>query len=156
MEQPLISVIVPVYNVERYLGSCIDSILAQRYGRLEILLINDGSTDSSGAICDAYMEKDKRIRVIHKDNTGQADTRNLGIELAAGEYLAYVDSDDLVAEDYIERLYQMAVSTGAGMSVCRFRPFDDDRLSAAHPEDLRKKEDSRQKAVRVMTVCEEL
>ncbi len=156
MEQPLISVIVPVYNVERYLGSCIDSILAQRYGRLEILLIDDGSTDSSGAICDAYMEKDKRIRVIHKDNTGQADTRNLGIELAAGEYLAYVDSDDLVAEDYIERLYQMAVSTGAGMSVCGFRPFDDARLSAAYPEDLRKKEDSRQKAVRVMTVCEAL
>lgn len=156
MTQPLITVIVPVYNVERYLGLCIDSILAQTYENLEILLIDDGSTDDSGAICDEYQERDSRIRVIHKENTGQADTRNMGIDLAAGEYLACVDSDDLIAEEYIERLCQMAVSVGAGMSVCGFRPFSDTGKAAARPELLKQKGDSRRGAVRVMTAYEAL
>ena len=99
MTEPLITVIVPIYNVERYLGPCIDSILAQTYETLEILLLDDGSADGSGTLCDEYREKDSRIRVIHKENTGQADTRNLGIDLASGEYLACVDSDDLIAAE---------------------------------------------------------
>lgn len=156
MAQPLITVVVPVYNVERYLRPCIGSILAQTYENLEILLIDDGSTDGSGAVCDEYQEKDSRIRVIHKENTGQADTRNLGIDLAAGAFLAFVDSDDLIAGEYIERLYQTAASAKAKMSVCGFRPFDDGRKAAARPELLKKKGDSRPKAVRVMTVCEAL
>lgn len=152
----MITVIVPVYNVERYLGPCIDSILAQTYENLEILLIDDGSTDGSGAVCDEYQEKDSRIRAIHKENTGQADTRNLGIDLAAGTYLACVDSDDLIAGEYIERLYQMAASVGAGMSVCGFRPFADTGKAVVRPELLRQKGDSRPEAVRVMTACEAL
>lgn len=156
MTQPLITVIVPVYNVERYLGSCIDSILAQTYENLEILLIDDGSTDGSGAVCEEYMKKDSRIRVLHKENTGQADTRNMGIDLASGEFLAYVDSDDLIAGEYIERLYQMAISAGARMSVCGFRPFDDGHRPAARSELLKKKGDSRPGAVQVMTAYEAL
>jgi len=156
LTEPLITVIVPIYNVERYLGPCIDSILAQTYENLEILLLDDGSADGSGTLCDEYREKDSRIRVIHKENTGQADTRNLGIDLAAGEYLACVDSDDLIAAEYIERLYQMAVSAGAGMSVCGFRPFADEGKSVLGPELLKKKGDSRHRAVRVMTACEAL
>lgn len=156
MTQPLITVIVPVYNVEAYLGVCVDSILAQTYENLEILLIDDGSTDSSGAVCDEYQKKDSRVRVIHKENTGQADTRNLGVDQAAGMFLAFVDSDDLIAVEYIERLYQMAVSAGARMSVCGFRPFNDGRKAAIRPELLKKKGDSRPGAVRVMTACEAL
>lgn len=104
----LISVLVPLYNVEDWLPKCIDSILRQTYTYLEILLVDDGSTDNSGKICDDYAEKDSRIRVVHKVNGGQSTARNLAIEEAKGEYLIFVDSDDYVAEDYIETLYVLA------------------------------------------------
>lgn len=96
----LISVIVPVYNVEKYLQRCVESILAQTYDRLEILLIDDGSTDSSGFICDAFGKKDKRIRVFHKENGGVSSARNLGIANATGDYICFVDSDDWLDVDY--------------------------------------------------------
>lgn len=98
----MISVVVPVYNVEKYLKRCIDSILNQTYGELEIILVDDGSTDSSSQICDEYAEQDSRICVIHKENGGPSDARNLGISKATSEYLAFVDSDDWLAPDIYE------------------------------------------------------
>ena len=92
----LISIIVPVYNVEKYLNECIDSIIAQTYSNIEIILVNDGSTDASGKICDEYAEKDGRIKVIHQVNAGLSAARNAGMAVATGEYLYFVDSDDYV------------------------------------------------------------
>lgn len=99
-----ISVIVPVYNVENYLGRCVDSLLKQTYRDLEIILVDDGSTDRSGGICDEYAQKDGRIRVLHKENGGLSDARNAGMQLAKGGFLAFVDSDDLVAPGMYERM----------------------------------------------------
>ena len=96
---PLVSVIVPVYNVQDYLPRCIDSILTQSYQNLEIILVDDGSKDQSGAICDAYAGRESRIRVIHKKNGGLSSARNAGIEAARGDYLAFVDSDDWIEQD---------------------------------------------------------
>ena len=103
-----ISVIVPVYNVEKYLPKCIDSILAQTFTNFELLLINDGSKDSSGTICDEYAAKDSRIRVFHKENGGVSSARNLGLDNAKGEWIAFVDSDDWVDESYLMDLFQAA------------------------------------------------
>lgn len=89
----LLTVIVPIYNVEKYLRRCIDSILVQTYGKLEIILVDDGSTDRSGQICDEYAQKDQRIKVIHKINGGSADARNTGLENATGEFIGFVDSE---------------------------------------------------------------
>ena len=122
--EPLVSVIVPVYNVEGCLPACLDSILGQTYRNLEILLLDDGSQDGSGRICEEYGKRDDRIRFVRKEkNSGQADTRNLGLDLASGEFLMFIDSDDIVSADYVERLYRMAAETGAGMASCGFRPF---------------------------------
>ena len=108
MDQAKISVIVPVYNVEKYLSRCVDSILAQTYENLEIILVDDGAKDSSGAICDEYAAKDGRVRVIHKENGGLSSARNAGIEAATGAYLAFVDSDDwIVPEAYSYLMEQM-------------------------------------------------
>lgn len=100
----LVSVIVPVYNVENYLRECVDSILRQTYQNIEIILVDDGSTDSSGHICDKYMDIDNRIKVIHKENGGLSDARNAGIKIASGEYISFVDSDDYISEIFIEAL----------------------------------------------------
>lgn len=116
MNNKLISVIVPVYNVEHYLNRCVDSILAQTYSDLEILLVDDGSTDSSGAICDAYARQDARVQVIHKKNGGLSDARNCGIEHAKGRYFCFVDSDDGIAPQMIEVLYRNLLNAGADVS----------------------------------------
>ncbi|MBE6778095.1 MAG: glycosyltransferase family 2 protein [Ruminococcaceae bacterium] len=108
----LISVVLPVYNVEPYLHRCVDSVLSQTYSRLEILLVDDGSTDNSGAICDEYAAKDDRIKVIHKENGGLSDARNVGIRAATGRYVTVIDSDDYVSEDYVEVLYNAVKETG--------------------------------------------
>lgn len=97
-----ITVIVPIYNAEEYLKRCIDSILSQTYEKLEIILVNDGSTDNSGEICDEYQLQDERIKVIHKSNGGQSSARNRGIDIATGEYVAFVDSDDWIVDDIYE------------------------------------------------------
>ena len=99
-----VSIVVPVYNTEKYLPQCIDSILNQSFSDFELLLVDDGSTDDSGAICDAYAEKDNRIRVFHKDNGGVSSARNMGIDESLGDYLVFVDSDDLVKSQYLEHL----------------------------------------------------
>ncbi len=118
IKAPLISIIVPVYNVEKYLGKCIESIMAQTYENIEILLVDDGATDTSGAICDAYAEKDARIRVIHKANGGLSDARNRGIEEAKGELLGFIDSDDYIDADMFEVLYRTMAKYDADMSMC--------------------------------------
>ena len=100
-----VSVIVPVFNVEKYLRQCLDSILQQTYQNLEIIIINDGSTDGSDAICREYAGKDSRISYFAKENTGISDTRNVGIRQATGEYVTFVDSDDWVEHTYVEELH---------------------------------------------------
>lgn len=99
MSSPLISVIVPIYNVAPYLADCVDSIINQTYTNLEIILVDDGSTDGCGAMCDEYAQKDARIRVIHKQNGGQSSARNAGMDIMTGEYVAFVDSDDWLRND---------------------------------------------------------
>ena len=115
---PLISIIVPVYNVEKYLGKCIESILAQTYKNIEIILVDDGAKDNSGEICDEYAKKDDRIRVIHKENGGLSDARNRGIEEAKGELIGFIDSDDYIDSDMYETLYNVLTKYGADMSMC--------------------------------------
>lgn len=107
MLQPLISVIVPCYNVEEYLPKCIESILNQTYRNLEILLVDDGSPDNCGRICDEYAAKDSRIRIIHKKNGGLSDARNAALDVMTGEYVTFIDSDDYVSDDYVEYLYKI-------------------------------------------------
>lgn len=121
-----ISVIVPVYNVELYLERCIKSILCQTYKDFELLLVDDGSPDKSGEICDHYQNIDSRIRVIHKENGGLSDARNVGVRAATGEYVTFVDSDDYVKENYIEYLVNLALKNNADISVgCFKRTMED-------------------------------
>ena len=124
---PLISVVVPVYNVEKYLDRCITSIVEQTYENLEIILVDDGSPDNSGAICDNWAKKDSRIKVFHKENGGAGDTRNYGVEKATGEYIAFVDSDDVIAPNYFEILYSNLVKYNADISCCDYFEFFDDQ-----------------------------
>lgn len=113
-----ISIIVPVYNVEEYLPRCIDSILAQSFSEFELILIDDGSQDQSGKICDDYAAKDCRIRVIHQSNCGQAAARNLGVREASGEWICFVDSDDFIHPQMLESMYYAVVKYDAGISMC--------------------------------------
>lgn len=116
---PLISVIIPVYNVEKYLSECLESVLQQTYSNLEVILINDGSTDHSGELCDKYARHDNRVRVIHKENGGQAVARNIAIKQAKGEYLSFIDSDDWIEPNMYERAIQEFASD-TSLSVVRF------------------------------------
>lgn len=117
-DSPLISVIIPVYNVERYLPRCLDSVVNQTYRNLEIFLINDGSTDRGPEICDEYASKDPRIVVIHKENGGVSDARNRAIDVMTGSYVTFIDSDDYVDEDYVETLYNMIAEDNTELSIC--------------------------------------
>lgn len=117
-EMPVISIIVPVYNVEKYLPKCIDSILAQTFTDFELILVDDGSPDRCGEICDEYAGKDSRIVVIHKENGGQSSARNMGLDIARGEYIGFVDSDDYIAKDMYETLYNNLVNNNADISIC--------------------------------------
>lgn len=118
--EPKISVIVPVYKAENYLHRCIDSILAQTFTDFELLLVDDGSPDKSGAICDEYAKKDSRIRVFHKENGGVSSARNCGIENAIGEYTIHADPDDWVEPTMLEELYNKAIEDDADMVICDF------------------------------------
>lgn len=113
-----ISIIVPVYNVEAYLERCVESILKQTYTNLEILLVNDGSTDKSGELCDKLALRDHRIRVIHKENGGLSDARNRGIDEASSNLIGFIDSDDYIDEDMYETLYRQMVASKADLSMC--------------------------------------
>ena len=119
----LISVIVPIYNTEKYLRQCIDSIISQSYRNIEVLLINDGSTDASSEICREYLDKDKRCYYFEKENGGLSDARNYGIERAKGEYITFIDSDDFFLEEAIEKLHATALLAEADLAIggfCRF------------------------------------
>jgi glycosyltransferase involved in cell wall biosynthesis len=119
-EYPCVSVIVPVYNTSRYLEDCINSICSQKYTNLEIILVNDGSTDNSGDICDKYSQIDDRIKVYHKTNGGLSSARNTGIDVSNGEYIAFVDSDDWISEWMIFDMVTNMIKTNADISICGF------------------------------------
>ncbi len=120
MENELISVIVPVYNMEQYLERCVRSVLGQSYQNLEVILVDDGSTDASPAMCDAYAREDARVKVIHKENGGLSDARNAGLAVATGAFIGYVDSDDWIEPDMYERMYRACVDKNAQLCVCRY------------------------------------
>lgn len=122
-EQELISVIVPVYNVEKYLDRCVNSLVNQTYRNLEIILVDDGSTDRCPEICDKWASQDHRVVVLHKENGGLSDARNAGIDHAHGQCLSFVDSDDFVDETFIQVLHDTMVSTNCKMSVIGFQFF---------------------------------
>ncbi len=127
-EQPLISVIVPVYKVEPYLDRCVQSIVNQTYKNLEIILVDDGSPDHCPAMCDAWAEKDSRIRVIHKENGGVSTARNAGINIAKGAFFTFVDSDDWIARDMILALYRLQKKSTADVAGCCAEVVCDDHV----------------------------
>ena len=108
-ENDLISVVIPVYNVEQYLPKCIESIMNQTYKNLEIILVNDGSTDGSQKICEEYKSIDNRIKIINKENGGLSDARNVGIDNSSGNYITFIDSDDYIDDDYVYTLYKSLI-----------------------------------------------
>lgn len=124
--KPKISIVVPVYNVERFLSDCIESILNQTFRDIELILVNDGSTDQSGAICDQYAKHDERIVVIHKENGGQSSARNKGINAAKGDFVGFIDSDDWIQEDMYEVLYSKAIEADADIAACNIIEFQKD------------------------------
>lgn len=121
----LVSIIIPVYNVEKYLNKCIDSVLNQTYKDLEVILVDDGSTDSSPEICDDYGQKDSRVKVIHKENGGQGEARNFGLDIAKGEYVLFVDSDDYIAKNTVELTLQRAEKYNADMVIFDYVMVDE-------------------------------
>ena len=133
-KSPQISVIIPIYNVERYLRQCIDSILAQTFTDFELLLIDDGSPDGCPAICDEYAEKDARIRVFHKPNGGVTSARNKGLDNARGNWIIYIDGDDWIEPTYVEELYNAAINNEADIAICAFRfVYEDGSSVIEHP-----------------------
>lgn len=134
-----ISVIVPVYRVEKYLNRCVDSILQQSYRDLEIILVDDGSPDQCGSICDHYAVIDARVVAIHQKNGGLSDARNAGLRIATGEYVGFVDSDDYVYPQMYEKLYETLKNSGADISICNYAYVDeetgriDERMTGQSP-----------------------
>lgn len=136
LEQPLISIIVPVYKVEKYLKRCVDSILTQTYQNMEIILVDDGSPDNCGAICDRYKETDNRVVVIHKKNGGLSDARNTAIPLAKGEYISFIDSDDWISSYYVEHLYEAVAKCDADIGISWFENVFEGKALQSKPEEL--------------------
>ena len=123
--QDLVSVIVPVYQVEKYLRHCVQSIIEQSYENLEIILVDDGSTDRSGMICDQLAHGDERIRVFHKSNGGLSDARNFGVKQSSGAYIAFIDSDDAITSNYISYLYDLVKRHNADIACCDYQKIYD-------------------------------
>ena len=124
----VISVIVPVYNVEQYLDKCINSILNQTYKNIEVILVDDGSPDNCGKVCDEYSKMDSRIKVIHKENGGLSDARNVGIDNANGKYICFVDSDDYIENRYIELLYRAIKENNVDIAQCGINKISNDEI----------------------------
>lgn len=124
--EELITVVVPIYNVEKYLKKCIESILKQTYTNMEIILVNDGSTDSCGEICDEFAKIDKRIKVLHKENGGLSDARNAGLNIAQGKYITFIDSDDFITNNAVELLYKNLIKYQKDISVGVINTFTDE------------------------------
>lgn len=131
----LITVIVPIYNVEKYVRKCIDSIINQSYKNLEIILVDDGSPDKCGIICDKYAEKDSRIRVIHKKNGGLSDARNVALDVMKGNYVTFIDSDDYIDIEYISYLYDLINHYNADISICGYKYITEEGKVLNHPSD---------------------
>lgn len=129
MENKLVSIIIPVYNIEQYIGRCIESVQKQTYHNLQIILVDDGSTDKSGSICDEYAGKDKRIQVIHKKNGGLSDARNAGLTLATGEYIGYVDGDDWIDEGMYCAMYDACENNQADVAICRYKTIAGEQVT---------------------------
>ena len=129
MNNPLISVIVPVYKAEAYLEKSVKSIINQTYKNLEIILVDDGSPDRCGEMCDEFAKKDSRIRVIHKANGGQSSARNAALDIMAGDYVGFVDSDDWIEPNMYEHLYNLILKNNAQISVCGLQcDYDDGKI----------------------------
>lgn len=124
---PLISVVVPVYNTNKYIRRCIDSILSQSFSDFELIVVDDGSPDNCGEICDQYSEKDKRVRVLHQDNAGVSAARNNGVKIAKGDYITFIDSDDWVDQNFLQRMYSVCESNNAQMCICKLKMLDNER-----------------------------
>ncbi len=132
---PAISVIVPVYKVEPYIHKCVDSILGQTFSDIQVILVDDGSPDTCGDICEEYAKKDERVQVVHKENGGLSDARNAGIPYAKGEYVIFLDSDDYVEKDMLEYLYTNIKKAGADMATCGIYEVYKDRIEAQEEEE---------------------
>lgn len=133
-EKPIVSIIVPVYNVEKYLPACIDSILAQTFRDFDLILVDDGSPDSSQAILEQYAQKDSRVRAFRKENGGVSSARNFGLERAEGEYIGFVDADDSVAPVYLEWLYEALDACSAPIAMCAYRYVQEGRKPETRPQ----------------------
>ena len=128
LENNLISIIIPIYNTEKYLNRCIETVVNQTYSNLEIILINDGSTDNSKEICEEWCKKDNRIIFINKDNTGVSDTRNKGLEIAKGEYISFIDSDDYIELNFYEKLLKCIMSEKTDIVMCGYNRIYENKI----------------------------
>jgi glycosyl transferase, family 2/glycosyl transferase family 8 len=126
-KKEVISIVIPIYNVEKYLSQCLETVVTQTYPHLEIILVNDGSPDQSEAICKEFFKKDTRIRYIRQENGGLSAARNAGIDLATGDYITFIDPDDWVTEDYIETLYNQLIKYEADISIGNYNLYDESR-----------------------------
>ena len=149
----LVSIIVPIYNVEKYLRRCVESILSQSYKKMEIILVDDGSEDGSSQICDYYEEIDERIHVVHKENGGLSDARNAGIDICKGEYLLFIDSDDYIRSDMVEGMLEVAIKEEADIVECGVLYEDEDspkRSGKRKETELRKSFDHEQAVTNIL------
>lgn len=136
----LITIVVPIYNVENYINDCIQSIINQTYKNLQIILVDDGSRDNCPKICDEYKQKDSRIEVIHKKNGGLSDARNAGIEKANGKFICFIDSDDFINYEYVEKLYNLITKNNADISISNFKRVQDFKKEYLKEEEENKTE----------------
>lgn len=153
---PKISIIVPVYNVENYIQDCINSILKQDLKEIELILVNDGSTDNSGYICDEFSKKDRRIKVIHKENGGQSSARNRGIEVAEGDFIGFVDSDDWIEKEMYETLYAKAMESEADIVACNISQYTKDSSSHLYWHDIKEQSYDKASAMKELYLNERL
>lgn len=153
--EPLISIIIPIYKAEKYLGNCVKCVRNQTYRNLEIILVEDGSPDRSGEICDKLAQEDGRIKVIHKENGGAATARNAGLDVMTGEYVSFVDADDYMESNYIETLYHALKENQAQVSLCSFKTVDEEGNAIAidklHEDAVCDEEHSENDTVKVLT-----
>lgn len=136
VNSPLVSIVIPIYKVEKYLHECINSVQSQTYENLEIILVDDGSPDGCPKICDEYAASDNRIKAIHKENGGLSDARNAGIDIASGKYIMFVDSDDVVDCTIVERLMAALLRDNSDIACCQFRYIDEDSHPGVTPHSL--------------------
>ena len=138
-DNDLISIIIPIYNVEKYMEKCLNSVVNQTYNNIEIILIDDGSKDKSREICDNYAKKDNRIKVVHKENNGVSSARNTGIDMSKGKYITFIDSDDYIDTDYIETLYKLCTRNDADIAICGVKDEDFDGNVVNESNEIKKK-----------------